>query len=670
MSRFIAPLFAAFTAMSAPAMACTLEDYALQGLSQNWPEKDRATWYSLSQGSRLIPLAWYNALTLADQDTRFAARDNQARYVSQFCEGTDLPLGFVVDTAEDRVPALGLTCSACHTGVLDDGTQAFVVEGGASDLDLQGYMTDMFQGLTQTYYDSGFNPGPRWTSFAAEVLGDDPTEDEMIALETEVRDWLQRRYQIQDSIEAGGNWGHGRTDAVAVILNTATVLSGQRAGVVLPPSSAPTSFPYVWNAPQMQRVQWNGSATKIKDIGLVNSIEMGAVTRNLAEVIGVFAEIELTTDFLGDNSTYPSIRSSAKLANLVKLERSMETLKSPAWPDAWGAVDLDSPLYKHGAGLYEENCAACHAVLDRDDLTNRVWDSPKEDSKGLDGAFTKMVPAFDLNDLNAESLGTDPLMACNALTHTSWSGKFEELDNSFGAFRKFVGTKDINALVPEKFEKGVITLRLIEELAMRMTYEKSGELLALQKEDLRAEAAEFFDTVKTTWFGMQAVVEGTGPGTIGVANADQPIPGTHALPTLDAVMIHCARLINEQFLTGKGKTAPAYKARPLNGIFATAPYLHNGSVPTLDDLLKPAHLRPTSFMTGRVRYDPVRMGLGAPLGDGAVSEFSIFGDFGQVAPGNGNGGHDYLRTLSCQDDPEGALCAVDRAAVLEYLKTL
>ncbi|MFY0540739.1 hypothetical protein [Nannocystis pusilla] len=36
----------------------------------------------------------------------------------------------------------------------------------------------------------------------------------------------------------------------------------------------------------------------------------------------------------------------------------------------------------------------------------------------------------------------------------------------------------------------------------------------------------------------------------------------------------------------------AYKARPLNGIWASSPYLHNGSVPTLHDLLLPAAQRP------------------------------------------------------------------------------
>ena len=67
-------------------------------------------------------------------------------------------------------------------------------------------------------------------------------------------------------------------------------------------------------------------------------------------------------------------------------------------------------------------------------------------------------------------------------------------------------------------------------------------------------------------------------------------------------------------LTSHGKRAVVagsapYKARPLNGIWATAPYLHNGSVPNLDALLRPAKDRPTSFSIGTRTFDPEKVGL-------------------------------------------------------------
>jgi hypothetical protein len=52
-----------------------------------------------------------------------------------------------------------------------------------------------------------------------------------------------------------------------------------------------------------------------------------------------------------------------------------------------------------------------------------------------------------------------------------------------------------------------------------------------------------------------------------------------------------------------------YKGRPLDGIWATAPYLHNGAVPTLYDLLKPPDQRPKGFCVGSRQFDPFRVGF-------------------------------------------------------------
>ncbi|MBL9043327.1 MAG: hypothetical protein JNM83_17070 [Myxococcales bacterium] len=96
----------------------------------------------------------------------------------------------------------------------------------------------------------------------------------------------------------------------------------------------------------------------------------------------------------------------------------------------------------------------------------------------------------------------------------------------------------------------------------------------------------------------------------------------------------------------------SYKARPLNGIWASAPYLHNGSVPTLYDLLLPASQRPAQFAVGRWEYDPRKVGY--------VSEGKVPWVFDTKVTGNSNRGHEYGTTLSHED----------RWALVEYLKTL
>jgi hypothetical protein len=77
-----------------------------------------------------------------------------------------------------------------------------------------------------------------------------------------------------------------------------------------------------------------------------------------------------------------------------------------------------------------------------------------------------------------------------------------------------------------------------------------------------------------------------------------------------------------------------YAARPLYGIWAAAPYLHNGSVPTLYDLLLPPEQRPKTFALGGREYDPMRLGFAVGT---VCSQQDCIVDTTQI--GDGNGGH-------------------------------
>ncbi len=107
----------------------------------------------------------------------------------------------------------------------------------------------------------------------------------------------------------------------------------------------------------------------------------------------------------------------------------------------------------------------------------------------------------------------------------------------------------------------------------------------------------------------------------------------------------------------------AYKARPHNGIWATPPYLHNGSVPNLYALLSPVAERPKVFYLGRKEYDPVKLGLSTEPLKGAA-------EFRTDRMGNSNAGHEF------NDGPKGngvigrKLSELERMEIIEYLKTL
>jgi hypothetical protein len=110
-----------------------------------------------------------------------------------------------------------------------------------------------------------------------------------------------------------------------------------------------------------------------------------------------------------------------------------------------------------------------------------------------------------------------------------------------------------------------------------------------------------------------------------------------------------------------------YKARPLNGIWASAPYLHNGSVPTLADLLLPAERRPKSFHVGSRNYDPDRVGFRTDDPNDPI--FQARDDDGRGIPGNSNEGHEFGTESISLGSPE-RLDDNERRALLEYLKSL
>ncbi|MEN0038127.1 MAG: di-heme-cytochrome C peroxidase [Cellvibrio sp.] len=97
----------------------------------------------------------------------------------------------------------------------------------------------------------------------------------------------------------------------------------------------------------------------------------------------------------------------------------------------------------------------------------------------------------------------------------------------------------------------------------------------------------------------------------------------------------------------------SYKARPINGIWASAPYLHNGSVPTIYDLLLPAAQRPVSFYVGNIELDLVKVGH-------ISSEAPNTSFFDTSLRGNSNAGHEYGTQLNEEE----------RWDLVEYVKSL
>lgn len=99
-----------------------------------------------------------------------------------------------------------------------------------------------------------------------------------------------------------------------------------------------------------------------------------------------------------------------------------------------------------------------------------------------------------------------------------------------------------------------------------------------------------------------------------------------------------------------------YANHPLDGIWLRGPYLHNGSVPTLRDLLDPPDQRPKAFFRGNDVFDREKVGF---VSDVEAANGQVFTRYDTLVPGNSNSGHVYGT----------ALPAEDKQAIVEYLKT-
>jgi hypothetical protein len=107
----------------------------------------------------------------------------------------------------------------------------------------------------------------------------------------------------------------------------------------------------------------------------------------------------------------------------------------------------------------------------------------------------------------------------------------------------------------------------------------------------------------------------------------------------------------------KPTTQYVYEARVMEGIWAAAPYLHNGSVPTLNELLKPVAERVAAFKVGPA-YDTENIGLAS--GQTKFDYELTTTDCGDRNSGNSRCGHEFGTQLSAEE----------KKALLEYLKTL
>jgi mono/diheme cytochrome c family protein len=588
-------------------------------LDQGWDNKKRVLWYEATQGSRLIPLDWLRALEQPGNRALFMQPEhvNKFRYLPRTnSQGEQLAVGFAIDRSNDKdlqrtklrwrtgqtdtEAWVGMTCSACHTAELSYRGKKIRVEGGPALGDFQSFVEEFNKALKETASDAA-----KWDRFAERVLrGNQNNPGNRALLKSALQQLVQWQEREENMNKTDLRSGFSRVDAFGHIYNKVALLV-DAASPKGNPSDAPVSIPFIWNSPQLDRVQYNGMAPKYVAAG----IDVGALGRNTGEVIGVFGDVK--------TKAAPGLAgfdSSVNVRNLIALEKQLGTLRPPKWPTSvFGSVN--AAFAKEGRELYKTRCEGCHAVMDRTNLDDPIKvEMALFDGTSKSNAGGEIIPPP----------GTDPWMACNAYDRKTSSGVLEGLPSSYLSGAPLSKTHEISDLL---------------KVAVAGTL--AGKKLALSKEA----AAAFFKIPRPP-----------------VLEAGAPFPpDSHPRRSPEKV----AQL---QTCFSRDSRFLGYTSRPLSGIWATAPYLHNGSVPTLYDLLSPPDERSREFYVGTREYDPKDVGYvtkkeelveGKILNPGNTFLYETRYPDRSVIDGNSNVGHDYGRI-----EPD------DRRKIIEYLKIL
>ncbi|MBJ3761943.1 hypothetical protein ILP92_04170 [Maribius pontilimi] len=611
------------------ATACASGD--LLCLDQGWADNQRSWWYTTSQGSRLLPLSWALALKTADgQGAMFGQPHLQllgylANPVSQ--DNPDgLPVGFVVDHDPRRSADL-----MCDT--FPETCRSRTMREPWLGLNCSACHTAEVTHDGRTLRIDG---APAAADFNALVVG---TENALRATLDDVDRFSAFAREVIGSTE---DWE--RTSSLAVQMseqidwmeklrriNHGDVAPGparlDAQGHILTKVSAingadDPSTAFASDAPASYPFIWNTyQQGKLQWNGIAGEVIKIPIRGNVTDI---GALVRNTSEVIGvfahidANRGYAGLGydSSVRVREMIGLERLLSSLQSPQWPEDV-LGPIDTELAARGGELFEQKCRSCHAHLAPTDIR---------------------TPAND-RMMSLNRAGTDVFLACNTYLRRTAAGNMRG-QRTFG----FVG---------DKIRSEDSTHLMLVNAAVGAIFGKFDELVSSLFEQIEPEPEE----------GMMAMAMVNGvPGEVlpGVVDPEKKRRAERCL-NADSDLL-------------------AYKSRPLNGIWATAPYLHNGSVPTLYDLLLPPVARnfqpdpqffpslpgPTgpfrseSFAVGTGLIDTEKVGV---MASGGADDwiFTVRDTAGNIIPGNSNAGHDY---------GNAALTDEDRFALIEYMKGL
>jgi mono/diheme cytochrome c family protein len=638
--------------------------YLNQGWGLERGSKDRETYYYTSQGTTMhgIRYSWFVNLERPFHDSRFADPDHMRALnfiVDPFPTPANpdrLPIGFAKrydDTIHDNV--IGLTCATCHNGQLNftdkskRTTTAIRIDGGPAlsaitDVTPGSFQFELGVGLGETL----INP-LKFLRFAERVLG--PSGN---SLGNKWRLWrnLSGVSLGLAKVGLGSSYpalypvqeGYGRTDALARIGNVVfgdhmttnafarirNVVFGNTSAANYRVGDAPVSYPYLWNIWKFSWVQYGGSVSQ-------------PMARNQGEALGVGATFSVLDDYGRPIPPSERFRTSISFENQNRIESTLQTLTPPRWPaDVLGPINQAAA--DHGKMLFEKNCVRCHGPH----IASQAFKQYTSPGRGpKDPLWVIRVIEFPKFNIGTDRTAADNFVR-NRVDITSTGISFDELKYLIKREYDTDLERQAKFLPAQKQEIARSTGEQAEELQKQL-YEAMPPLT----EDAIAQKLNSIDLRSVDW--------GTGLNILGMVIREKYYTDNHFSKEARECFDGFGTLDLPQVLDG-------YKPRPLEGVWATAPFLHNGSVPNLYEMLSPVEERSKRFFVGRREFDPVKVGLATEPVAGSSSGFWL----DTSIKGNSNCGHEFRNgspSPGCQGEVYGpTFSPADRWALVEYLK--
>lgn len=616
--------------------------YPKQGFGAGLEDDLRQTYYYTPQGAGLEDLryTWFRSLEMPWGTTKLSDPEVMRRYGFLVDEPTPknpdgMPVGFTKHYDQNlHEELLDITCATCHTGQLEftqnGHTRAVRIDGGSADHAFTSARIGQFlPTLIASLFATEINP-LKFNRFARSVLGSTYPEGK----------WTLRRNIWGVLAKLGGiglnerihglsptEEGYGRTDALARIANTVFGQNLDKKNYHV--GNAPVSYPAVWNIWKFDWVQYTASVSQ-------------PMARNLGEAMGVGATYKLVDDYGAPLPPDQQFRTTAQLADLSLIENTIWKLKPPTWD-----ADLFGPINQaradSGRALFNENCVGCHGPHIAPAGIKAMNSPLKRDSE----------PEWLVTTLCADDIGTDPTSADN------FSNAFVDISRT--------GLTAIDL-------RRVARVNLDQFVARKSKY-LNGEIARLRNSK---DSSAYRDSAVAQLAGLpdwekQQLSEidpkhlrvGAALSYLGVMIREKQYADMHYDSTTARIIDGFGRLDVPEIVDG-------YKSRPLAGVWATPPFLHNGSVPTVYDLLSPPSERPKTFMVGSREYDPRKLGLSQDTS--LVKGYATFNTDKKYV-GNSNLGHEFgpgYDSTKHEQARKGligrSLSPAERYAIIEYLK--